>query len=197
MVENLYYFVRLHGLGKGQTDKKIILHLVLYFIHCSLMLKTIHPPQPWTAFPQPHVLLQRPGTPQSPVAFEVFEVSVGEAGVFETKVPLRHLSAKSPSPPLETKGCFQSVMVFSLSVKEAPSWATDVTRTRVQGDTGWQPSYRSWFVRIWAAHRFLNFHTSSLPHVPISAREVVHHHAQSLQFTRCLQMPYSCCKNLR
>lgn len=85
------------------------------------MLKTIHRPQPWKAFPQPYVLLQRPGTPQSPLAFEVFEVSVGETGVFETKVPLRHLSAKSPSPPLETKGCFQSAMVFSLSVKGAPS----------------------------------------------------------------------------
>lgn len=99
------------------------------------MLKTIHPPQPWKAFPQPCVFLQRPGTPYRPVIFEVFEVSVGETGVFETKVPSRHLSAKSPSPPLETKGCFQSVMVFSLSVTEAPSWASAATRTGAQGDS--------------------------------------------------------------
>ena len=36
------------------------------------------------------------------------------------KVPLGHLSAKAPSLPLETKGCFKNVMVFSLSAKEAP-----------------------------------------------------------------------------
>lgn len=49
------------------------------------MLKTIHLPQPWKAFPQLYAPFQRPDTSQSPVAFEVFEVSVGENEVFETK----------------------------------------------------------------------------------------------------------------
>lgn len=74
------------------------------------MLKTIHLPQPWKAFPQLYAPFQRPDTSQSPVAFEVFEVSVGENEVFETKkkkkMPLGHLSAKSPSLPFATKDCF-------------------------------------------------------------------------------------------
>lgn len=49
------------------------------------MLKTIHLLQPWKAFPQLYAPFQRPDTSQSPVAFEVFEVSVGENEVFETK----------------------------------------------------------------------------------------------------------------
>lgn len=42
-------------------------------------------------------------------------------------------------------------------------------------DTGWSQVFE--------------FSCLSLPHVPISAREVVHHGAQSLQSTWCLQMP--------
>lgn len=187
MVGNLYYFIRLHGRGKGQTDKKI-LHFVVYCNYCSLMLKTIHLPQPWKAFPQPYVLLQRPGTPQSPVAFEVFEVSVGETGVFETKVPLRHLSAKSPSPPLETKGCFQSAMVFSFLWKKRHP---ELLMLQGQGPRV------TWFVRIRVGRRFLNFHASHSLMFPYQPERWSIMAPKASKVHGVFRCPYSYSKNLR